>query len=650
MTTLQRVTPYLIVAFAFAVRVFAMDTTWVDGDRANPHGMALLLVYQLSRGQFTDLLLFADNASTGIPNGPVVNYIWAIASLFERSLTSATALGLMANALTVAVVYKLGRRCFDWATGALAATLVAASNWGVFLARGTWHPGQLEISVAATAYLLAVGVHHRRPRTLVWGFLGALLTAGHYFGAMFMPFQAAIATLAAGAWKPKLRKAWLAGCGLSMAGLAAFVSAMLLSGRLSLGSFVNLNLFRSEAGGLTEADLIARDITPFNRDPIGHFLRLASNRDYAVTWTHPRLHNFALREPLSQWLAIAISAFIALGIARLLIGAHRPVHRFLLIWAALPIAALLIIAAFKPDFRIPVYYLLLTVPTAHIASGYGIAWIVGRTRPAVVVAVCAALVVPPVWNFAAAAETAYTQAFVSPGFMPLRWAQQLGRLWQRECHTLNGSNFWWDLSLFQSPDRWRSYGTRFNDFSAIWTFPVEGGTCALKQHGRPLPHSELLPFPFADGTIIRTYRALPYPLPREISTTVNLGWSLLSFDAPPTAAPGSMLTVRHAWRVDALPGEPFADWYYAPFVKLIAPDGRIVVDVDGAVALPGWQWRAGEVQVSEVDLALPDNLPPGEYRLQSSLFDPNQKKNAVYFNVSDPTTPILFLERTVRVH
>lgn len=218
MTTLQRVTPYLIVAFAFAVRVFAMDTTWVDGDRANPHGMALLLVYQLSRGQFTDLLLFADNASTGIPNGPVVNYIWAIASLFERSLTSATALGLMANALTVAVVYKLGRRCFDWATGALAATLVAASNWGVFLARGTWHPGQLEISVAATAYLLAVGVHHRRPRTLVWGFLGALLTAGHYFGAMFMPFQAAIATLAAGAWKPKLRKAWLAGCGLRWPG------------------------------------------------------------------------------------------------------------------------------------------------------------------------------------------------------------------------------------------------------------------------------------------------------------------------------------------------------------------------------------------------------------------------------------------------
>lgn len=110
----------------------------------------------------------------------------------------------------------------------------------------------------------------------------------------------------------------------------------------------------------------------------------------------------------------------------------------------------------------------------------------------------------------------------------------------------------------------------------------------------------------------------------------------MSFDAPPTAAPGSMLTVRHAWRVDALPGEPFADWYHAPFVKLIAPDGRIVVDVDGAVALPGWQWRAGEAQVSEVDLALPDDLPPGEYRLQSSLFDPDQKKNAVYFNVGNP--------------
>lgn len=83
MPTLKRLAPYLIILFAFAARIYALDTTYVDGDRANPHGMALLMVQQVSQGQFTDLLLFADDASTGIPNGPVANYVWAGVSLFQ---------------------------------------------------------------------------------------------------------------------------------------------------------------------------------------------------------------------------------------------------------------------------------------------------------------------------------------------------------------------------------------------------------------------------------------------------------------------------------------------------------------------------------------------------------------------------------------
>jgi hypothetical protein len=651
MPYLKRIAPYLVVLFGFAMRMYAMDTTWIDGDRANPHGMALLLVHQLSQGQFTDLLLFADDASTGIPNGPVVNYIWAFVSLFERSLLSATALGLIANTLVIAVVYALGRRCFGWTTAIFAATLSAASNWGVYLARGVWHPGQVEISVVATACLLAIGVHAQHPRALRWGFVGALLTAGHYFGAMVMPFQAAIATLAAGAWRPALRRAWVSGFAIGLAGLTAFVSAMILTGRLSLGSFATLNLFRSEAEALTEADLIARDITPFNRNPLGHFLRLASNQDYALTWTSPQVQAYAIRKPLSQARAWFVTAFIGLGLLRMALHWRRPANRFLMVWAALPIVALALIAAWKRDFRIPVYYLLLTAPTMYVAGGYGLAALAQRMHlraPAVLVA-CAALVVIPVWNFSAAAETTYRQALISPGFMPLRWSLRLSRLWQQECALINGSNFWWDLSLIESPARWRPDGTRFNDFSSIWTFPPQGGACALKQTGAPLPHSELLPLSLEDGSVVRTYRALTYEMPAQVTTTVNLGWSLLDFSAPDAAAPGDTIHVRHAWRVDALPGEPHADWYFAPFVKLIAPDGRVVVDVDRAVALLGKEWRAGEVQMSDIQIALPNDLPAGAYTLQSSLFDPNQKKNAVYFSADDPSVPILTLERAIQI-
>ena len=480
-----------------------------------------------------------------------------------------------------------------------------------------------------------------------------MLTAGHYFGAMVMPIQAAIATLAAGAWKPPLRRAWLAGLGIGIAGLVVFVLAMALTGRFTLDRFGGISLFNREAGVVSEGDLIARDITPFNRDPIAHFLRLATNRDYAITWTSGESIGYALREPLTQVIALIISAFIIAGLLRMLLNWRRPANMFLLLWAALPIAALLLIAAIKRDFRIPVYYLLLTVPTMYIAGGYGAAWLLkrlsARQQTSVTLATCAALVLVPAWNFAAAAETVYAQKMIDAGFIPLKWAQQLGRQWQRECSTLNGSNYWWDLSLYQAPAQWRPNGTRDNEFSSIWSFRPEGGTCALTRRAEPMPNSELLTLPLDDGSVIRTDRALPYAMPSEVTMTVNLGWSLLEYSAPAQAKTGDVIPVRHVWHVDALPNEPYANWYFAPFIKLIAPDGKVVVDINGGVALPGQDWRAGDLQASEVKLQLPKDLPAGEYTIQSSLFDPNQKKNAVYFSTSQPGTPILTLDRKISV-
>lgn len=648
----RRVIPLVTVVLAFAARVFALDTTYVDGDRANPHGMALLLVHQLSRGEFTDLLLFADNASVGLPNAALMNYLWALISLVDRSLMMPTAFGLIANTLVVALVYLVGRVCFGWTTGVIASTLSAMSNWGVYLARGVWHPGQLEVSVALAAALLTLGIARCSGKLLFWGWVGVLVAAGGYFGAFFTPIPAAVGTLISGAWQRPLRRAWLAGALVCAVGISAFVVALFLTGRFSLQEIGRVSLFAQNERGLTEEELAARDITPFNRNPIGHFFRLASNQDYARVWTAPDVEMFPVREPLSQVVAWLVNAGVALGLLRMLLNGHNPASRLLLAWAALPLAALYLIVALKYDFRVPPYYLLLTSPTMYLAGGYGLAGVVERLRRATPLGLsllCALLVIPPSWNFVAAATTVYRQPLISPGFMPLRWSLRLGQLWQQECRTINGSNFWWDLSLIQSPERWRPAGARFNELSSIWTFPPEGGTCAIEQAGAPLPNSEVLSLPLEDGSVIRTYRALPYNVRRPISLTVNLGWSLLAFDVPERASPGEILVVRHAWHVDALPNEPHAHWYFAPFVKVFAPDGSLVLDVDRAAALLGAEWRVGEVQVSEVRVPLPASLPVGVYRVQSSLFDPNQKKHAVYFHINDPSTPILFLERTLRV-
>lgn len=652
-SAVRRLGPLAIVLFGFAMRVHAMDTTWIDGDRANPHGIGLLIVDALSRGQFTEFLLFNDDASTGLPMPPLIGYVWAIVSLFDRSLFMATAVGLMANAVVVAMVFDLGRRHYGWSVGMLAATVSAGSNWGVYLARGTWHPQHLEVGVVASAWLLSTGVGGRagRPRALFGAFVAVALTAGSYFGAFFVPAQAALAALAAGAWRRPLRRAFLAGLMLCALGFAFYGASLVATGRLDR-ALSGFSLVRSEPGVLTEADLIARDITPMNRDPLGHFLRLATNADYALTWTSPELSGYAERKGLNDATAVILALAIAAGVARMLTNARLPVNRVWLVWALMPIIALGAIAVLKRDFRVAIYYLLLTTPAQYVAAGLGLDAVLGvmkRAKVPATAAACAALMVVPAWNFAAAAETVYRQPLIEPGFMPLKWSLRLGTLWRESCALVNGSNFWWDLSLFQDPRRWRRGGTFFNEFSSAWTVAPEGGTCALKQSGPGLPHAELLPLALDDGSIVRTYRSLPYDAGRPATTTLNLGWTLLEYTAPISASPGQTVTVVHAWRVDALPDESHWNYYYAPFLKLVGPDGKVAVSIDRAAALEGWQWRRGEVIFSSVDLRLPADLPPGGYALQSSLFDPNQKKNAVYFQADKPGQAMLTLERALRV-
>jgi hypothetical protein len=48
-------------------------------------------------------------------------------------------------------------------------------------------------------------------------------------------------------------------------------------------------------------------------------------------------------------------------------------------------------------------------------------------------------------------------------------------------------------------------------------------------------------------------------------------------------------------------------------------------------------------------LRIPSNLPAGEYTLEISLFDPNQMKNAVYFDPVAPATPIVTIQRQLSI-
>ena len=82
---IRRLAPYLVVLFAFAFRLYAADTTWVDKDRANPHAIGLIILDTLTAGRVSELPLFGDPATIRLPNPPLSSYFW----LLSRCLIAA---------------------------------------------------------------------------------------------------------------------------------------------------------------------------------------------------------------------------------------------------------------------------------------------------------------------------------------------------------------------------------------------------------------------------------------------------------------------------------------------------------------------------------------------------------------------------------
>jgi hypothetical protein len=130
---------------------------------------------------------------------------------------------------------------------------------------------------------------------------------------------------------------------------------------------------------------------------------------------------------------------------------------------------------------------------------------------------------------------------------------------------------------------------------------------------------------------------------------VNLYWTLTDLAVTPVASPGNWVTIAQAWRIDALPDEPYAHWYFTPYVTLSMAGGQALSVVNSAPTLEGWQWRTGDTILSAVRVQVPPDTSPGGYKLKISLFDPNQKKNAVFFSPDAPDKPIIELERSLTV-
>jgi hypothetical protein len=73
------------------------------------------------------------------------------------------------------------------------------------------------------------------------------------------------------------------------------------------------------------------------------------------------------------------------------------------------------------------------------------------------------------------------------------------------------------------------------------------------------------------------------------------------------------------WRAAAAPGR---DW--TAFAHLVAADGRTIAQHDGvplAGSLPTSRWQAGDTVIDRYVLRLPDDVPPGRFRLHVGWYD-----------------------------
>ena len=350
---LKRLAPLLVVLFGFAVRVYAVDATWIDGDRANPHGVGIVLLDALARGDWRAIPLFSDDASIGLPNSPLLSYVYAVVALSGRSLGMAVLLGLAANTIAVVAAFAAGRRAAGWHAGLISATLLAGSNWGVYLARGTWHPTPIESGATLSVALLLLGLSRNNARFLIAGFAVAALTAFSYVGAFILLPQTLFATLAAGGSAPALRRVWWQGALICIATVVLYGVLLAAGGRLP--GIANLGLLKSDTQPLSEPALPARDVSAADRDPWGHFMRLATNADYALTWTDPSLPLYGARRGIEDGLAAVLSTAAVAGLILMAWRARNrqgAASRFLLAWALLPLLTLAALALRKADFGV----------------------------------------------------------------------------------------------------------------------------------------------------------------------------------------------------------------------------------------------------------------------------------------------------------
>jgi hypothetical protein len=123
-----------------------------------------------------------------------------------------------------------------------------------------------------------------------------------------------------------------------------------------------------------------------------------------------------------------------------------------------------------------------------------------------------------------------------------------------------------------------------------------------------------------DVGVVKVIPAL-WPEPGEPIATFGDAMELAAAElSPATAEPGETVEVRLRWQVAAAPGPVLLH----VFAHLGDPTQPPLAQIDGPAMggqYPSRLWAAGEVFEETLTLALPADLPPGEYPVNVGVYD-----------------------------
>jgi hypothetical protein len=572
----------------------------------------------------------------------------------------------MLSVLGVALLYDLGRRLFGPTTGAVAALLMASSPWAIYNLHGTWIQAFLEFACVTSAWFVLIAIQRNNGRRMFAGLAITALFMQTYLVAMALFIQVGTACGYALIWggaraRRALARPILSGLGLCVLSAAIFAVTMYAA---------NPHFLRDLQAGIDNTPAPIPSVpNPFgihlDLAGLNHSLRTVSGMDYENTWTNPAHPDYALRNALNDARATVIELLVGLGALMALLRLRwDTMSPILLTWFGLPVVLVTITLALAPRLFPEQWYLLITTPAGYLLAGipfilfdrarvFQRPLIAGITQAGLAVMAAVAAFIPAT-NLVAHTNTVYEQPVRDQHLESLaeEYQLKLGRLWREQCSEIDSpQTILWVVSIFGTIRNVQPEASRVVGASDVWQVRPEGGNCVTRLPHEPAPvNAFTLPITLSDGSVLTTYRERPLMPPADFKAmTSNIGWTLVGLQTPPSARSGDTVTITHYWRVDTLPQEPYSDWYYAPFANLLAPDGRRVFMMDKAPSILGRAWQTGRYIVSTMRFQLPIGLTAGRYRLELSLFDPNQKRNAVYFDPAKPGEPILALERTLEV-